>query len=128
MNTVANASRSEVRNDAALPSAFAASAASSGEEGRIGHVSCRRSSGDPASLATRETTMNTTSSASRIDEARFELRYRSLSPHRCGFAFPCDAHGRVNLDDLSELARENYLYARAMVGRDLLQPQVLLMH
>ena len=69
-----------------------------------------------------------TSSVSRTDEARFELRYRSLSSHRCGFAFPCDARGQVNLDELSELARENYLYARAMVGRDLLHPQVLLMH
>ena len=69
-----------------------------------------------------------TSIASRTDEARFELRYQSLSPHRCGFAFPCDAQGQVNLDELSESARENYLYARAMVGRDLLQPQVLLMH
>lgn len=68
------------------------------------------------------------SSASRADEARFELRYRSVSPHRCGFAFPCDERGRVSLDELSDLARDNYLYARAMVGRDLLLPQVLLVH
>jgi hypothetical protein len=85
------------------------------------------SSSDIASIPTRETAMNA-SNATRTDEARFELRYRSLSPHRCGFAFPCDAHGRVNLDELSEPARENYLYARAMVGRDLLLPQVLLTH
>lgn len=70
--------------------------------------------------------MNT--SSLRADEARFELRYRSVSPHRCGFAFPCDERGRVSLDELSDLARENYLYARAMVGRDLLLPQVLLVH
>jgi hypothetical protein len=69
-----------------------------------------------------------TGSAARTDEARFELRYRSLSSHRCGFAFPCDAGGQVNLDELSELARENYHYARAMVGRDLLHPQVLRAH
>jgi hypothetical protein len=69
-----------------------------------------------------------TRNASRTDEARFELRYRSVSPHRCGFAFPCDERGQVSLDDLSDLARENYLYARAMVGRDLLLPQVLLVH
>ena len=67
-------------------------------------------------------------SAARTDEARFELRYRSVSPHRCGFSFPCDARGRVDLDALPELARDNYLYARAMVGRDLLQPQVLPLH
>jgi hypothetical protein len=64
----------------------------------------------------------------RTDQARFELRYRSLSPHRCGFAFPCDERGRVSLDELSDLARDNYLYARAMVGRDLLLPQVLPAH
>jgi hypothetical protein len=67
--------------------------------------------------------MNTDSASHSIDKARFELRYQSLSPHRCGYAFPCDAQGRVNLDELSE---KNYPYARAMVGRDLLQPRVLL--
>jgi hypothetical protein len=65
---------------------------------------------------------------SHADDARFELRYQSLSPHRCGYAFPCDSRGRVNLDQLSERARANYLYARAMVGFDLLHPQVLVAH
>ena len=69
-----------------------------------------------------------TSSALRTDDTRFELRYRSVSPYRCSFAFPCDERGRVSLDELSDLARDNYLYARAMVGRDLLLPQVLLVH
>lgn len=62
--------------------------------------------------------------ASSTDEACFELRYRSVAMHRCGYAFPCDAQGRVNLDQLSERARENYFYARAMVGLDLMQPEV----
>lgn len=57
-------------------------------------------------------------------EPRFELRYRSVSLHRCGYAFPCDADGRVDLDELSERARENYFYARAMVGLDLMHPEV----
>ena len=69
-----------------------------------------------------------TSRATPTDRAHFELRYRSLSPYRCGFAFPCDENGRVDLDVLSDTARENYLYARAMVGRDLLHPQVLMVH
>jgi hypothetical protein len=69
-----------------------------------------------------------TNRATPTDRARFELRYRSLSPHRCSFAFPCDENGRVDLDALSEKARDNYLYARAMVGRDLLQPQVSTVH
>jgi len=56
--------------------------------------------------------------------SRFELLYRSVSTHRCGYAFPCDAEGRVELDELSERARENYFYARAMVGLDLMHPEV----
>jgi hypothetical protein len=60
--------------------------------------------------------------------ADFELRYYSLSVHGRGYAFPCDAQGRVALDLLSDRARDNYLYARAMVGFDLLLPQVLRVH
>jgi len=44
-----------------------------------------------------------------MNTARFELRYRSLSAHRCGYAFPCDEQGQVDLDQLSDEARENYL-------------------
>lgn len=54
----------------------------------------------------------------------FNLRFRSLFNHGRGFAFPCDAQGRVDMDLLSERARNNYLYARAMVGRDLSSPAV----
>jgi hypothetical protein len=41
-------------------------------------------------------------------------------------AFPCDANGHVNLDGLSEAARNNYLYARALVGREFSTPAVQL--
>ena len=55
---------------------------------------------------------------------RFELRFQSLFDSGRGFAFPCDPEGRVDLDTLSESARSNYLYARAMVGRELAVPAV----
>lgn len=55
---------------------------------------------------------------------QFRLCFRSLFDSGRGYAFPCDRHGRVNLDDLSEGARNNYLYARAMVGRELAAPAV----
>jgi hypothetical protein len=61
-------------------------------------------------------------------ELRFELRYRSLHMQGRGYAFPCDAAGHVDLDQLSERARENYFFARAMVGFDLLPPQVSRAH
>lgn len=48
----------------------------------------------------------------------FQLRFHSLFQEGRGYAFPCDAAGRVVLDELSDRARDNYLFARAMVGRD----------
>lgn len=52
----------------------------------------------------------------------FELRYPSLFNAGRGFSFPCDAQGRVDMDQLSECARRNYLYARAVVGIELATP------
>lgn len=54
----------------------------------------------------------------------FQLRYRSLFDPGRGFAFPCDAKGAVDLDHLSDRARDNYLYARAMVGKELAPPSI----
>ncbi|HSW16343.1 MAG TPA: hypothetical protein VLJ86_03895 [Ramlibacter sp.] len=56
--------------------------------------------------------------------AHFVLCFRSLYTSGRGYAFPCDDHGDVDLDGLSEQARNNYLYARAMVGRELATPAV----
>jgi hypothetical protein len=55
---------------------------------------------------------------------KYELRFRSLFDGGRGFAFPCDPEGRVDLDQLSERARIDYLYARAVVGRELAVPAV----
>lgn len=52
------------------------------------------------------------------------LRFRSLFQQGRGFSFPCDPAGRVDLDGLSDRARNNYLYCRAMVGRELELPTV----
>ncbi len=54
----------------------------------------------------------------------YELRFDSLFVEGRGFVFPCDAAGEVNLDRLSERARVNYLYARAVVGREYRHPAV----
>lgn len=54
----------------------------------------------------------------------FQLCFRSLFHSGRGFAFPCDAQGQVDMDRMSERARTNYLFARAMVGRDLSVPAV----
>lgn len=58
-------------------------------------------------------------------DAGFELRFQSLFHQGRAMAFPCDAGGHVDLDALSEHARENYLYARAVIGREYAVPAVL---
>jgi hypothetical protein len=52
----------------------------------------------------------------------FQVRFNSLFDYGRSLAFPCDAQGRVDIDALSTKARANYLYARAMVGRDFSAP------
>jgi len=53
-----------------------------------------------------------------------ELRFKPLFDEGRSYAFPCDAQGRVDMDSLSRMALQNYLYARAVVGRELFLPQV----
>lgn len=55
----------------------------------------------------------------------FELRFESLSHPGRALTFPCDASGCVELDGLSDPARCNYLYARAVVGREFATPSVV---
>ncbi|RVT83113.1 hypothetical protein [Inhella crocodyli] len=57
--------------------------------------------------------------------AQYELRYAPVCPGGCGVSVPCDAQGRVSLDALSERELANYLFARAVVGRDLCAPEVV---
>jgi hypothetical protein len=54
----------------------------------------------------------------------YELRFQHLfSAERC-YAFPCDAQGRVDMDTLSDRMLNCYLYARALMGRDIAAPVV----
>ena len=57
--------------------------------------------------------------------AEFELRFRSLFEEGRGFSFPCDEAGCVDLDALSDGARNNYFFAHTVIGRDLAMPAVL---
>ncbi len=52
-----------------------------------------------------------------------EIRFQSLYRGH-GLCFPCDEQGRVELDSLSDRARANYLYARAVVGVEFAHPMV----
>lgn len=66
--------------------------------------------------------MNSSTSESH---SSYEVRFLSLFDLGRALAFPCDAQGRVELDRLSERARLNYLYARAVVGREYAAPSVV---
>lgn len=57
-------------------------------------------------------------------ELSFEVSYVSLYMPGRSLAFPCDAGGHVDIDALSDKARLNYFFARAMVGRDYSLPRV----
>ncbi len=59
-----------------------------------------------------------------LGTAQFEVRFESLFDPGRGMSFPCDPQGHVDLDALPARARHNYLFARAMVGKDYLPPAV----
>ena len=50
--------------------------------------------------------------------ASVELRFEHRGNDRKSLAFPCDAVGRVDLDALDERSRNEYLFARALMGHD----------
>jgi hypothetical protein len=57
-----------------------------------------------------------------------QLLYAPLSRHGRGVSVPCDEHGEVHLDELSEHLKNAYLGARALVGREYALPILEPMH
>ena len=55
----------------------------------------------------------------------YELRFTDLYNRGHGYAFPCDADGRVCLLDLSVRGLANYVLAQAAVGSKLSCPFVM---
>jgi hypothetical protein len=60
-----------------------------------------------------------------MTHADFEIRYACLAREHEDLCFPCDCCGHVELDALSPQDAENYLFARAMVGRDYALPAIV---
>lgn len=52
------------------------------------------------------------------------LFFASLFHPGRGVSVPCDAHGEVHMDELSERLKNAYLGARALVGREYALPIV----
>lgn len=65
--------------------------------------------------------MNTTANTLNRS-AGFELRFQSLFNEGRGLAFPCDAAGQVDMDRLTDRARNNYFCARTLIGREFATP------
>lgn len=68
--------------------------------------------------------MNPPSPADREERSAFQLRFQSLLDAGHAYEFPCDAAGRVDMDALGDRARNNYLYARVVVGHEVSAPKV----
>jgi hypothetical protein len=56
--------------------------------------------------------------------SRYELLFACLFKPGRGYAFPCDAEGNVAIDELCDRTRDNYFFARAVVGRELSVPMI----
>ena len=54
----------------------------------------------------------------------FEIRFQSLFREGRALTFPCDREGLVDLDAISERARNNYRVACATVGLEYAMPVV----
>ncbi|MEK8033091.1 hypothetical protein AACH06_19885 [Ideonella sp. DXS29W] len=63
-------------------------------------------------------------SVSTERDEQFELRFASLFDKGRALSFPCDSHGRVDLDLLSDRARNNYFLAKSSIGREYACPDV----
>ena len=58
-------------------------------------------------------------------DAGYQIRFQSLFREGRALSFPCDSHGEVDLNGLTPHELDNYLFARAMVGREFATPALL---
>jgi hypothetical protein len=92
---------------------------------------CRRREveGPPDIVLREERTMEMVTTTSMPGaapgECRFELQFISTCAGGHDYAFPCDEHGQVDMDALTERVRTEYLFARAVMGRDVARPVVV---
>ena len=57
--------------------------------------------------------------------ANYELQFQSLHDEGHAYVFPCDAAGHVDMDALTDAARETYLFARIAIRHDVSTPAVV---
>lgn len=57
-------------------------------------------------------------------ELAFELHFEPLVEEQPPLSFPCDATGRVDLDELGDRSRCDYLFAHTLIGRHFGMPVI----
>jgi hypothetical protein len=68
--------------------------------------------------------MTTTIAQTRFADLAFELRFDSLDAAQLPLSFPCDERGCVDLDELCDRSRCDYLFAHTLIGRNFTMPVV----
>jgi len=66
----------------------------------------------------------TANAPARFADLAFELRFEPLIAAQAPLSFPCDAEGRVDLDELGDRARRDYLFAHTLIGRHFTLPVI----
>ncbi|MDP9126079.1 MAG: hypothetical protein M3N82_16025 [Pseudomonadota bacterium] len=66
----------------------------------------------------------TTNALTRFADLAFELRFDPLVGEQAPLTFPCDAHGQVDLDELCDRSRCDYLFAHTLIGRNFTMPVI----
>ena len=66
----------------------------------------------------------TADAPARFADLSFELRFEPLVNQQSPLSFPCDARGLVDLDDLCDRSRCDYMFAHALIGRHFTPPVV----
>ena len=66
----------------------------------------------------------TATAPTRFADLAFELRFDPLIAAQAPLSFPCDAEGRVDLDELCDRTRCEYLFAHTLIGRHFTMPVI----
>ena len=66
----------------------------------------------------------TPTAPTRFADLAFELRFDPLVDEQVPLTFPCDARGQVDLDELCDRSRRDYMFAHTLIGRNFTLPVI----
>ncbi len=66
----------------------------------------------------------TPNAPARFADLAFELRFDPLVDEQVSLSFPCDERGQVDLDELCDRSRRDYLFAHTLIGRNFTSPVI----